>query len=190
MVWRLKTDGALDPGFDTDGAALVDSGGYASGAAVRMQPDGKILLAGGAKVGTNPFAAAVWRLAPNGGAGVINDALDSTFGGDGVVRHPSSVPWEARAVAVLPDHRVVAVNGYVSGPNLVVLKAQGGLDSGYSADGEGVGPLDGAIGRRLVVLGDGKVVVIGSDSDLWKGNLRSRPTVPCSRMAIPQRHAS
>ncbi len=73
-----------------------------------------------------------------------------------------SVSWEALAVAVLPDHRVVALNGYSSGPNVLVLRPRGALDTGYSSDGEGVGPLSGALGEGLVVTGNGKVVVAGT----------------------------
>jgi uncharacterized delta-60 repeat protein len=46
-VWRLNPDGTPDRGFDGDGAAVVDfdEGVYASAAA--LQPDGRILVAGG-----------------------------------------------------------------------------------------------------------------------------------------------
>ena len=88
---------------------------------------------------------------------------DSTFDGDGVVTHTLSVPWEVRAIVVAPDHRIVGVNGFGSGPNIAVLKPHGSLDTGYSADGEGVGPLSNAIGEGLLLLGNGKVVVAGTD---------------------------
>ena len=52
-VWRLKADGgtgavngALDPGFDTDGAAGISDGGTDKSWAVALLPDGRIVLAG------------------------------------------------------------------------------------------------------------------------------------------------
>ena len=55
---------------------------------------------------------------------------DSTLDGDGVVTHTLSVGWEVRAVVVAPDHRIIGVNGFGSGPNIVVLKPHGSLDTG------------------------------------------------------------
>ena len=124
IVWRLKADGALDPAFGTSGAALVDSGGYARGAAVRLQPDGKILLAGSTKVGTNPEAAAVWRLAPNGGAGAINDALDPAFGTGGAVTVAPDPGASVEDLVLMPDRRIVAA-GALSGGNALVFRVLG-----------------------------------------------------------------
>jgi hypothetical protein len=72
-----------------------------------------------------------------------------------------SIPWDPRAVVVAPDHRIVAANGFSGSPNILVLKPRGGLDTGYSTDGEGVGPLANVYSEALVLTGNGKVVAAG-----------------------------
>jgi uncharacterized delta-60 repeat protein len=142
-VWRLTEGGALDPTFDTDGAAGISDGTEDSASAIALAPDGKILIADtkrtvvraarrrrlaaqgqrrGRRASTKrstrrstPTAgpistatatirpktsrcsprqdpalrklhtdgrqpkATVWRVKPNGGSGVTNNALDPTF---------------------------------------------------------------------------------------------------------------
>ncbi len=150
LAMRLRSDGSLDPSFSHDGAAIIDADGvdnYAYG----LAKDGAKLVMG---VHTSSSDAAFVRLDGDG-------SRDSTFGGDGVAIHTLSVAWEVRGVVVLPDHRVIGVNGFTSGPNIAVLKPRGALDTGYSIDGEGVGPYKGASGEGLVLLANGKVVVAG-----------------------------
>src|SRR6202008_3165123 len=112
---------------DVDGAD-----NYAYG----MGTDGRKLVLG---VHTSASDAGFVRLNAGG-------TRDSTFDVDGAVTHTMSVAWEVRALVVAPDHRIIAGNGFGSGPNIVVLKPHGSLDTGYSSDGEGVGPLSGALG--------------------------------------------
>jgi hypothetical protein len=147
---RLRSDGTLDPSFSGDGVALLDADGVDNYAYALATDAGKLVLGLHMAENTAGFA----RLSADG-------ARDETFGEDGVVSHGLSVGWEVRDVAVLPDHRLVGVNGRASGPNIVALRPRGGLDASYSADGEGVGPLTGASGEGLVLLGNGKVVVAG-----------------------------
>jgi hypothetical protein len=45
---------------------------------------------------------------------------------------------------------------------VLVVRPRGALDTGYSADGEGVGSLSRAFGEGLVVLANGKIVVTGT----------------------------
>jgi uncharacterized delta-60 repeat protein len=151
LVMRLRPNGSLDPTFSGDGWTTVDVDGtdnYAYG----MDTDGSKIVLG---VHTSGSDAGFVRLNADG-------TRDSTFDGDGMVTHTLSVNWEVRAVVVTPDHRIIGVNGFSSGPNIAVLKPHGNLDTGYSADGEGVGPLSNAIGEGLVLLGNGKVVVAGT----------------------------
>ena len=71
-VARYNPDGSLDRGFDGNGRKMADFGSAFDGAAaVAVQPDGKIVVAGhgGGKV-------ALARYRPNG-------LLDRTFSGDG-----------------------------------------------------------------------------------------------------------
>jgi uncharacterized delta-60 repeat protein len=131
MVWRLKADGgsgvtnnALDPSFDTDGAAAIDGGGTAYASALALQPDGKILITGASQVGKGPGSAAVWRLAANGGTGEVNGALDPTFGTGGATTVSVGSGAGANALALAPDRRIVAV-GSTSDEKLLVFRTLG-----------------------------------------------------------------
>jgi uncharacterized delta-60 repeat protein len=133
-VWRVKpnggsgvTNGALDPTFDTDGVALIDGGGSASGSAIALQPDGKILLAGSAQVGANPSTAMLWRLLADGGTGAVSGALDPSFGASGATAVNTGSSAGAGGVALLPDRRIVAAGPTFNVPNgsLLVFQALG-----------------------------------------------------------------
>jgi uncharacterized delta-60 repeat protein len=131
MVWRLKVNGGpggtsegLDPSFDTDGAAQINPGGFADAAAVALQPDGKILVAGYAQVGAQPGSAALWRLNANGGTGAVNGALDQAFGTGGVTSVAAGAGASASALALGADHRIV-VAGSTFNENLLVFRALG-----------------------------------------------------------------
>jgi len=75
-VLRYTANGTLDPLFDNDGIKVVDLGTGESGAAVAVQPDGKIVVAG-TKGNASTADGFVVRLTPTGN-------LDSSFDGDGV----------------------------------------------------------------------------------------------------------
>ena len=92
--------GGLDPGFGTQGAALVDSGGSEVATAVAIQPDGKIVVAGYTTNGATGYDAAVYRLKANG-------SLDKSFGGDGKVTIDSGGNEYANAVVIQPDGKIV-----------------------------------------------------------------------------------
>jgi uncharacterized delta-60 repeat protein len=151
LAMRLRSNGSLDPTFSGDGWTAVDVDG-ADNYAYGMDTDGNKIVLG---VHTSASDAGFVRLNADG-------TRDSTFDGDGVATHTLSVGWEVRALVVAPDHRIIAVNGFGSGPNIVVLRPHGTLDTGYSSDGEGVGPLSNALGKGLLLLGNGKVVVAGT----------------------------
>ena len=130
MVWRLKVDGGsgatnngLDPTFDTDGAAAIEDGGFADAAAVALQPDGRILVAGFAE-GGGTGAAVLWRLGANGGSGATNGALDPTFGTGGAATVTAGAGASASALALQPDRRIV-VAGANTSEHLLVFRVLG-----------------------------------------------------------------
>jgi uncharacterized delta-60 repeat protein len=133
-VWRVKPNGgsgvtnnALDPTFDTDGVALIDGGGSASGSALALQPDGKMLLAGSAQVGASPSTAMLWRLLADGGTGAVNGALDPTFGTGGTTAVNTGSSAGAGGLALQPDRRIVVAGGNfnVFNGSLLVFRALG-----------------------------------------------------------------
>lgn len=103
-VARFTTDGQLDTGFGTNGFTLTDIVGNQAGAnAVVLQPDGKIIAAGGAYTGERNQLVLV-RYTTDG-------QLDSTFGTNGVIIRSSDhgASEEASAIAIQPDGKIVVV---------------------------------------------------------------------------------
>ena len=89
---RYGVDGALDPSFSGDGLVTTDIGGTDDGQGVVIQPDGKIVVAGGSE---GNFALA--RYTTGGG-------LDPSFSGDGCDDRPSALKtarprWRSRPTA-------------------------------------------------------------------------------------------
>jgi len=74
---RYQSNGALDPAFSGDGTVTTTFGGYDLAAgSMAIQPDGKIVAAGGTETADQDFALARYT---TGGV------LDSAFDGDGLV---------------------------------------------------------------------------------------------------------
>jgi uncharacterized delta-60 repeat protein len=108
---RYETNGALDPTFGDEGTVLTDfltrhdlgyTGGWASGVAI--QTDGKIVVAGGAPIGSGgdtQFALA--RYQPDG-------SLDPMFGDDGKVATEWSIEGNDSAfdITIQTDGKIVA----------------------------------------------------------------------------------
>jgi uncharacterized delta-60 repeat protein len=103
---RYNADGALDSTFGTGGKVSTDFGGSDSASAVAMQPDGKIIAAG--STATPALQTAQFALARYDAGGT----LDATFGTLGKVTtgfgDPSSTDWQANAVTVQPDGKIIA----------------------------------------------------------------------------------
>jgi uncharacterized delta-60 repeat protein len=112
-VARFDPDGSLDAGFGDGGkvfTSLRAADEASFGRAVALQPDGKILLAGG--VG-NLSGFALARYEPDG-------SLDPAFGVDGklvtLFKAGNAYRWaEAYAVAVQPDGKIVAAGTSTDG---------------------------------------------------------------------------
>jgi len=177
-VARYNSDGLLDTSFEGDGMALVDFGSEASARAVALQPDGRIVLAGGV-------------LQPVGGGCCVSDfalvrltsvgVLDSSFDGDGRVVTDFLAGADnghdvAQAVRVQADGRIVAAGAGVAGVvsvDFAVARylADGSLDLTFSDDGlvttDFVGYFDEI--RDLAVDTGGRIVT-GGQSCEFPGN--------------------
>ncbi len=175
LVFRLDEDGALDETFDEDGVVTLDltgPGGYDSAAAVAVDPEGGLAVAGitvpPAQSGT-PSAVLVARFGEDG-------ALANGFGDGGIARLALGEGGRfvrPRSVALLPDGRVVAggmlprVEGRPGDADMVVarLDAEGRLDPAFDGDGwlvldaSGLGTDDEAY--DLTVLPDGRIILAG-----------------------------
>lgn len=110
VVARYLSNGSLDNSFDGDGISKVD---YVTGTnegeplAIKIQSDGKIILAGHVAFGSD-MNFAVLKFKSNGSA-------DSTFDGDGLVTTAFNNNDGARAVAIQSDGKIIAAGGTYDG---------------------------------------------------------------------------
>jgi uncharacterized delta-60 repeat protein len=163
---RYLPDGQLDPTFGTGGRVTVPRG---SALALVLQPDGKLVAAGGAG---DDFALA--RYLPDG-------SLDPSFGTGGTVTTSFGESATANALVLQPDGKLVA-----AGRSIVTFASDtvnfalarylpdGRLDPSFGIGGKvttdfGGSSLNGVL--ALVVQPDGKLVAagdasVGSSADL------------------------
>jgi uncharacterized delta-60 repeat protein len=170
---RYLRDGSLDTGFGIGGKVVTDILYSDIGNAITLQPDGKIIAAGGAYAGDG--ALAMVRYNPDG-------SLDTSFDIDGKVTTELNGSWEeGYAVVLLPDGRIVVVGGinYGNGDpeynDFVVARynPDGSLDTGFYNNGwlttDVLGDDDKA--HDVAIQEDGKIVVVGhavDDEDEYK----------------------
>ena len=111
---RIDASGGLDPTFDGDGKVTWAPGdGFASGSAVALQPDGRIVVAGQSWTESAFDGIVVLRYEPEG-------TLDEAFGIDGVATAEFTAGTDgggdgAGGVALQPDGKIV-VAGDAGGP--------------------------------------------------------------------------
>lgn len=152
---RYNTDGSLDTSFGTSGQTTMYVGGSYACQALRLQSDGKIVLAGDA--GGNMV---VVRLSTNGG-------LDATFNGTGMVNTSFSTGYdEAYALVIQADGKiVVGGHGGDSGQsrNFALLRynGDGSLDSTFGTDGKVATALGSSKINTLALQADGKIMTGG-----------------------------
>ncbi|MDW8260998.1 MAG: PKD domain-containing protein [Phycisphaerales bacterium] len=164
VVARYNTDGSLDSSFGSGGRVRTDFGPASDDLAyaAALQPDGKIVLAGG--INLTDFGLV--RYNPDG-------SLDTAFGSGGfITTNFSAANAVAYGIVVQTDGKIVAA-GYTSDLSdldfaLARFNSDGTLDSGFSGDGkvtvDFAGPLD--IAFDLALQPDGKVLAAGVYQDL------------------------
>jgi uncharacterized delta-60 repeat protein len=157
---RYNPSGSLDTTFSGDGKVRTAIGSASSSAAaVALQFDGKIVLAGTVENGsTEDFALVRYN---------TNGSLDTTFSGDGKLATAiGSGDDNITAVAMQRDGKIVVAGYAYVAPNnrfaLARYNPNGSLDTTFSGDGK----LTTAIGssaeaNALVIQSDGKVVAAG-----------------------------
>lgn len=156
---RLDASGTPDPTFGSGGRLTVNVGGnFDAAAAIALQPDGAIVLAGrAASSGAATPDTSVVRVSA---AGVVELAL----------RLPLTADWdEATGVAVQPDGRIVLTleaRAQAAGlyqHALARLKPDGTLDETFGTAGVALAgfSVGGDHARALVLRADGRIVTAG-----------------------------
>ncbi|MBK9947788.1 MAG: DUF4347 domain-containing protein [Nitrospira sp.] len=159
---RYNTDGSLDTSFNGTGKVLTDFGGNSSdtGNEVRVQADGKIVVAGWSDTGgTNDFAIARYD---------ANGTLDTGFGAGGQVTIDLGGSDLAEGLTIQADGKLLVtgtagINGNDFG--LVRLNTDGSLDTTFSGDGVATTDYTASSDDRaysVAVQNDGQIVVSGT----------------------------
>ena len=163
LLTRYLPDGSPDPTFDGDGRASVNPYRAVEPAAMAVQPDGRIVLAGRTQAGERE--AALFRVRADG-------SLDTGFGVDGAARVAPEVYYSAaEAVVVRPDGTIVAAGtavnpsiGYVF--SLFQFRPDGTPDPAFGSAGTVM--YSNSIDNTAVALAvtpDGRFVVAGTGFD-------------------------
>ncbi len=167
ILLRFNPNGTLDTSFDGDGRVLTDySGGTTNDDkinALAIQPDGKIVAAGHARMGgTVDFAVARYN---------SDGSLDTSFDMDGKLSTQLSTSDDSiKAVHVQPDGKIVATGYGVALFNtdfdfaVVRYNADGSLDNSFGGGGTvltGFSTGEDEFALAAVLQPDGKIVAGG-----------------------------
>jgi uncharacterized delta-60 repeat protein len=149
--------GDSDTSFGTGGRLTVDLGGGDGAGHVLLQPDGRIVLAGGG--GSNKDVVLLRRLA--------DGSPDPSFGTGGLVTADFGGDDLGSSAALAPGGKIVVVGTSVVGSAsyIVVLRrnADGSQDNTFNGNGRVLLDYGGANdGRAVAVQPDGKIIVAGS----------------------------
>jgi uncharacterized delta-60 repeat protein len=172
-IVRYNTNGSLDGEFGTNGKVLTPVGTSLDEIrSLALQPDGKIIAAGNARVGSQSDFAVV-RYNPNG-------TLDTTFDGDGKAITPITTNSTdlASSVLVQANGRIIIVGSSTTGTGtsfnsdiaIVRYTSTGTLDAGFGGDGiiitdyAGDG-YSGETAASAALVPSGKLIVAGTIRD-------------------------
>lgn len=165
VLARYTTNGILDSTFGNSGIVTTSIDSSASGDAVAIQPDDKIIIIGSSG-GLTPTSTAFALARYNS-----NGSLDNDFGSGGVVTATINGYGDGNGIALQPDGKIVAVGTgkTVSNTNTFALaryNSDGSLDNSFGTNGI-ITPLIGDGGNAWNVAiqpADHKIVVVGNSS--------------------------
>jgi uncharacterized delta-60 repeat protein len=162
---RYNADGSLDASFGGDGVVTTDFAGFDSVDsmfALSVAQDGRITAAGSSQAGSSrDFAVARYH---------ADGALDSSFGGDGMVTTDVSAGSEdlGNATVAHADGSFTVAGTTSSTPGesafaVVRYTATGELDTGFGSGGKATAEFGNPINNAFDIAAqpDGKVVVAG-----------------------------
>ena len=165
-VVRYNASGTLDTSFNGTGKVITDIGGFSSdgegdyGRCVAIQSDGKIVVAGYARVGgtlTQGGTDAIALVRYN-----TNGSLDTTFNITGkVITNATIGDAQARCIALQSDGKIVVAGS--TGSEVVVARynENGSLDTTFNGTGVVSTPDESgrAVADGIAIQNDGKILV-------------------------------
>lgn len=156
-VARFTSDGWLDTDFSNDGmdTVLVAVGGWDQPRSVALQPDGGIVVMGGA-FGLPQSSTGLARFLPDGG-------LDTSFNASGRLIMPGIT---GAGITVQPDGMILLAglwyNGLLTHTHLTRLKPDGSLDQAFDNDGTATWPqATSTTAACLALQADGAILTAG-----------------------------
>jgi uncharacterized delta-60 repeat protein len=152
---RYNADGSLDSTFSGDGITLMNSGMFSAGFSLKMQSDGKILVAGAIDDGN---AGGDFLLARYNSDG----SLDTTFASNGIATSDFGDLDIGFSVTTQSNGKILV--GGTSGQYFALARynVNGSLDTSFSSDGKVVTDFgSAAAGSSVAVQSDGKILVSG-----------------------------
>jgi len=156
VVFRLESDGSLDPGFGTEGIVELDVDATEAinhgASALLVEPDGRIVVAG-----THDGDLIVLRLDPNG-------SLDSSFADGGMFTDPGHGSNNRIARLASGGYRLTV--SYEGSCRVLGLTVGGALDltfgqAGYAKLATGLGGIKTC--HSIAAQDDGRLVIAGVD---------------------------
>jgi len=168
---RYNPDGTLDNSFSSDGMLTTDLGSVNDHiTSIILQPDGKIVAAGGCDDGSSHPDFALVRYLPDG-------TLDNSFGSSGLVITPVTPDndW-ANSAMLQHDGKIVVAgetnNGTNSSSVLVRYLSNGSLDNSFGIGGIVITDMGTkqSRARGVALEPDGKIVTAGASFDMTDGD--------------------
>jgi uncharacterized delta-60 repeat protein len=156
---RYKPDGSLDTSFNGTGKVTTPIGVEDDSVnTVALQPDGKIVAAGDARI-NGQYTIALARYNPDG-------SLDTSFNGTGKVTTAIGSSSAAHAVVLQPNGKLVIAGVGTNATQFVFALARynpnGSLDTSFNGTGKVTTPVGSTdVAEDLVLQPDGKLAVTG-----------------------------
>src|SRR5262245_48459160 len=148
-VCRYNLDGSLDTSFGGTGKVRIDVSFGSAANGVKIQADGKIVLAGVTQDFQNNQSFLVIRLNPDG-------TQDKSFGQGGQV---TTLFGRGEALALQVDQKIVVIGTNSLGIGVVRYNTDGTLDSSFGTGGKAIVGAALDVGSAVMIQPDGKIVI-------------------------------
>ncbi|MCI5221264.1 MAG: hypothetical protein D3924_00925 [Candidatus Electrothrix sp. AR4] len=170
MLFRLLTDGSMDPEFNIDGTVSTQVGAFDDEIlALALQQDGKIIAAGySSNAGNHDFAMVRYN---------SNGSLDRNFGFEGmVVTAVGESDDDITDVAIQDDGKIVLIGTALGKNGRVVVLARylpnGTPDPSFADNGFSLSVVGlDAQAESVVLADDGRIIISGVYTDADKAGL-------------------